>query len=138
MGQSLAASLATDTLHPLGAWLDDEIIEAALDRCGGDPRGAAEYLGTRSRNIGRWMPKVRQSEQQREASLLWQESRRLIREWVAGSSPQEETPQQLAQDLLMALLMQQGGDLNVADRARVMGVSTPTYQKRVKQLLLSV
>jgi DNA-binding NtrC family response regulator len=138
LGQSLAASLATDTLHPLGAWLDDEIIEAALDRCGGDPRGAAEYLGTRSRNIGRWMPKVRQSEQQREASLLWQESRRLIREWVAGSSPQEEAPQQLAQDLLMALLMQQGGDLNVADRARVMGVSTPTYQKRVKQLLQSV
>lgn len=138
LGQSLAASLETGTLRPLGTWLDDEIIEAAIDRCGGDARGAAEYLCTRNRNVGRWIPKVKDSELEREASLLWQESRRLIREWVSQSAPPEEAPQQLAQDILMSLVLQQGGDLSVADRAGIMGVSTPTYQKRVKQMLQGV
>ena len=138
LGQSLAASLETETLRPLGAWLDDEIVEAALDRSGGDSRGAAEYLGTRNRNVGRWISRIKESEEEREASLLWQESRRLIREWVLESAPPQEVPQQLAQDMLMSLVLQQGGDLSVADRARVMGVSTPTYQKRVKQMLQGV
>ncbi|MEP5569839.1 MAG: sigma 54-interacting transcriptional regulator [Halioglobus sp.] len=138
LGQSLAASLETETLRPLGAWLDDEIVEAALDRCGGDSRGAAEYLCTRNRNVGRWISRVKESEEEREASLLWQESRRLIREWVSESAPQQEAPQQQAQDMLMSLVLQQGSDLSVADRARVMGVSTPTYQKRVKQMLQGV
>jgi DNA-binding NtrC family response regulator len=138
LGQALAVSLETDTLRPLGAWLDDEIIEAALDRCGGNSRGAAEYLQTRNRNIGRWLPRVKARENERNISLLWQESRRLVREWVLESAPPELAPQQLAQDMLMSLVLQQCGDLSVTDRARIMGVSTPTYQKRVKQLLEQV
>ena len=138
LGQALAVSLETDTLHPLGAWLDDEIIEAALARSGGDTRGAAEYLQTRNRNIGRWMSRVIEREPEREASLLWQESRRLVREWVLGSAPPEIAPQLLAQDMLMSLVLQQCGQLSVVDRAKVMGVSTPTYQKRVKHLLQGI
>ena len=118
--------------------MDDEIIEAALDRCGGNSRGAAEYLQTRNRNIGRWLPRVKARENERNISLLWQESRRLVREWVLESAPPELAPQQLAQDMLMSLVLQQCGDLSVTDRARIMGVSTPTYQKRVKQLLEQV
>ncbi|RLQ23779.1 hypothetical protein DWB85_01100 [Seongchinamella sediminis] len=138
LGQALAASLETGVLRPLGAWLDDELIEAALDRCGGDGRGAAEYLQTRNRNIGRWLPRVKASGAEREASLLWQESRRLVREWVMESVPPEQPPQQVAQDMLLALVLQQCSDTSVADRATIMGVSTPTYQKRVKQLLEDV
>ncbi len=138
LGQALAASLETEVLRPLGAWLDDELIEAALDRCGGDSRGAAEYLQTRNRNIGRWLPRVKAREEEREASLLWQESRRLAREWVMESTPPDSPPQQVAQDILLSLVLQQCDGISVADRAKIMGVSTPTYQKRVKHLLQGV
>ena len=43
--------------------------------------------------------------------------------------------EQFAQELLLTLVLQQCGDVSVADRARIMGVSTPTYQKRLKQVL---
>ena len=135
LGQALAVSLETEVLRPLGAWLDDELIAAALDRAGGDGRGAAEYLQTRNRNIGRWLPRVKEREQEREASLLWQESRRLVRQWVTESTPPEVPPQKTAQEMLLSLVLQQCDRISVADRARIMGVSTPTYQKRVRQLL---
>jgi hypothetical protein len=32
-------------------------------------------------------------------------------------------------------VLQQCDGISVADRARIVGVSTPTYQKRLKQLL---
>ena len=138
LGQALAVSLETEVLRPLGAWLDDEVIIAALERSGGDGRGAAEFLQTRNRNIGRWMPKVLEREAERESSLLWQESRRLVQQWVTESTPPEVAPQQIAQEMLLSLVLQQCDEISVADRARIMGVSTPTYQKRVRQLLEDV
>jgi len=135
LGQALAASLETATYRPLGAWLDDEIVLAASERFGNDGRGVAEFLHTRARNIGRWMPRIQEREQERNASLLWQDTRKLIREWILEAAPMSESPQQAAQDMLMSLVLQQCDSINVADRARIMGVSTPTYQKRLKQLL---
>jgi DNA-binding NtrC family response regulator/GGDEF domain-containing protein len=135
LGQALAASLETGALRPLGEWLDDEVILAACDRFGSDSRGAAGFLHTRTRNIGRWMPKIVERNQEREDSLLWQDARKLARQWILETAPTELPPQQLAQDMLMSLVLQQCGDVSVADRARIMGVSTPTYQKRLKQWL---
>lgn len=135
IGQALAASMETGTLRPLGAWIDDEIILAACERYGSDGRGAAGFLHTRSRNIGRWMPKILEREPERDGSLLWQEARKLVRQWILEAAPQDVSPQQLAQDMLLSLVLQQCDDVSVADRARIMGVSTPTYQKRLKQLL---
>lgn len=135
LGQALAASLETGTLRPLGAWLDDEIILAASERYGNDGRGAAEFLHTRSRNISRWMPKVLEREPERDASLLWQDTRKLVRQWILEVAPQAVSPQQQGQDMLLALVLQQCDEASVAERARIMGVSTPTYQKRLKELL---
>ncbi len=135
LGQALAASLETGALRPMGEWLDDEIILAACDRFGGDSRGAAAFLQTRSRNIGRWMPRIQERESERDGSLMWQDVRRLVRQWILEAAPTQEAPQQLAQDMLLALVLQQCSDISVADRARILGVSTPTYQKRLKQRL---
>ncbi|WP_167854814.1 sigma 54-interacting transcriptional regulator [Mangrovimicrobium sediminis] len=134
LGQALAASLETGLLRPLGAWLDDEIIEAACERFGEDARGAAEFLHTRTRNIGRWLPKTRERQAEREASLLWQDSARLARRWIMDSGPLPQSPQQVAEEMLMTLVQQSCAGVSVNDRARIMGVSTPTYQKRLKQL----
>lgn len=138
LGQALAASMETATYRPLGAWLDDEIVLAASERFGNDGRGIAEFLHTRARNIGRWMPRIQEREQERGTSLLWQDTRKLVRQWILEAAPTSESPQQTAQDMLMSLVLQQCANVSVADRARIMGVSTPTYQKRLKQFLQDV
>ncbi len=135
LGQALAVSLETDVRRPLGAWLDDEIIDAALERSGGDTRGAAEFLQVRTRNVGRWIPRIREREAEREASLLWQPVRELVHQWVLESAPGDTPAQEMGEQMLMALILQQGEALSTAERAKIMGVSTPTYQKRVKQLM---
>ncbi|KAA1194442.1 hypothetical protein F0M18_03145 [Pseudohalioglobus sediminis] len=135
LGQALAAMLETEALRPIGSWLDDEIIEAALERSGGDARGAAEFLQTRTRNIGRWLPKIRERDAERETSLLWQSARELVSQWVMELAPGESPPQQIAESMLMTLIAQQCSGLTMAEKARVMGVSTPTFQKRLKQQL---
>ncbi|WP_170287283.1 sigma 54-interacting transcriptional regulator [Halioglobus maricola] len=135
LAQALASSLEHGVIRPLGAWLDDEIVLASLERFGGDSRGAAQFMQTRTRNIGRWMPKIESREQERGASLMWQEVRSLVRQWVLGAAAGEQAPQQIAEEMLLALVLQQCEEISVADRARIMGVSTPTYQKRLKQIL---
>lgn len=135
LARALAAVLETGVIRPLGAWLDDEIVLAALARFGGDNRGAAEFLQTRSRNIGRWLPRIAERQPEREASLMWQDSGALARQWILETPPLDVPPQQYAQELLMGLVLHQCDGVSVADRARLMGVSTPTYQKRLKQIL---
>jgi DNA-binding NtrC family response regulator len=135
LAHALAAVLETGVIRPLGAWLDDEIVLAALERFGGDNRGAAEFLQTRSRNVGRWLPRIAERQPERDASLMWQESGALARQWILETPPLDMPPQQYAQELLMGLVLHQCDGVSVADRARLMGVSTPTYQKRLKQIL---
>jgi DNA-binding NtrC family response regulator len=134
LAQALAAVLETGVVRPLGAWLDDEIVLAAGDRYSGDARAVSEFLQTRSRNIGRWMPKIQEREPERSGSLLWQETRELVQKWIMSTPPLDVPPQQFAQEILMALVLQQCSEVSLTDRARIMGVSTPTYQKRLKQI----
>ena len=135
LGQALHNTLELNTLKSLGAWLDDEIVLAACERYRDDTRGAAQLLQTRTRNIGRWMPRILSRDHERSSSLLWQECRKCVGQWIQGVEHAGVPPQECARDLLLAHVLQQCGDLSVADRARIMGVSAPTYQKRLKQLL---
>ena len=51
----------------------------------------------------------------------------------APEPPLDESPLALMGDKLMAHLAELGGELSAANRARIVGVSTPTYLKRVKE-----
>jgi DNA-binding NtrC family response regulator len=134
LGEALHALLELDTIKPLGAWLDDEVVLAACERYRGDMRGAAQFLHTKPRNISRWMPKILSRDHERSASLLWQTPRSLIKQWVKETALPEQPPQQLLQDMLMSHVIQQCDSIAVADRAGIMGVSTPTYQKRLREI----
>ena len=57
----------------------------------------------------------------------------MLREWVRESPPLEESPMSLMGDKLMAHLTEMCGELSTADRARIVGVSTPTYLKRLRE-----
>jgi hypothetical protein len=98
-------------------------------------RAAADFLHTKPRNIGRWMPKVLSRENDRSSSSLWQAPQRLVRRWLKEAAPMPEPPQQLVQSILLSHVVSQCGSISVADRARIMGVSTPTYQKRLQEML---
>ncbi|GAB5451371.1 MAG: hypothetical protein Hals2KO_16990 [Halioglobus sp.] len=133
LGQAVRAVLELELIKPLGTWLEDEMVAAAMERYREDTPRAAEFLHTRSRNISRWMPKISAREAERAASALWQTPRRLVREWVRECSQLEDSPMLMLQDRLLAHLEEQAGSLSAAKRARLLGVSTPTYMKRLKQ-----
>lgn len=133
LGEVVHGLLQLDLIKPLGLWIEDELVLAALARYRGDLPRAAEFLHTRPRNISRWMPKITAREEDRNSSALWQEPRRLLREWVRESPPLDESPLSLMGDKLMVHLVELGGELSTADRARIVGVSTPTYLKRLRE-----
>ena len=134
LGQAVAGMLELDTLKPIGTWLDDELVFAVFERYRGDLPKSGEFLHTKPRNIGRWMPKIEQREEERNNSALWQTPRRLLREWVRESPQLDESPMLLLQGKLLAHIEEQAGGLSSARRATILGVSTPTYLKRLKEM----
>ncbi|MFT4518355.1 MAG: DNA-binding NtrC family response regulator/GGDEF domain-containing protein [Halioglobus sp.] len=134
LGEAIHNMLELDLIKPLGTWLEDDLVAAALDRYRNDVTRAAGFLHTKPRNINRWLPKIQSREEERGNSSLWQIPRRLVSEWVRESAQIDESPLLTMQDKLMAHLTRQGGALSAAKRARIMGVSTPTYVKRLREL----
>jgi DNA-binding NtrC family response regulator len=133
LGEAVHSLLELNMIKPLGSWLEDELVLAALDRYRGDLRQTGEFLHTKPRNISRWLPKIASREGDRNGSALWQKPHRLLREWVRESPQPVDSPLTLMSDDLMAHVNEQGGALGSASRARIMGVSTPTYLKRCRE-----
>lgn len=133
LGEAVHNLLVLNMIKPLGAWMEDDLVLAALDRYRGDLRRTADFLHTKPRNISRWLPKIELREDERNGSSLWQNPRRLLREWVRESPQSEESPLLLMEQKLMAHVNEQAAALSSAMRARILGVSTPTYLKRVRE-----
>lgn len=133
LGEAVHNLLVLNTVKPLGAWMEDDLVLAALDRYRGDLRRTAEFLHTKPRNISRWLPKIELREDERNGSSLWQNPRRLLRAWVRESPQSEQSPLLLMEQKLMAHVNEQAAALSSAMRARILGVSTPTYLKRVRE-----
>lgn len=134
LGEAVHDMLALELIKPLGSWLEDDLVLAVLDRYRQDVPKAAIFLHTSARNIRRWLPKIEAREEERSGSSLWQKPRRLLRDWVRETPPPEQSPLVTLHDSLMLHLQRQGGGLSTAKRANVMGVSTPTFVKRLRQL----
>ena len=134
LGEAVFNLLELNSIKPLGAWMEDDIVLAVLDRYRDDMRKTAVFLHTKPRNISRWLPKIRSRDDERNSSGLWQEPRRLLREWVRESPQLEDSPLQELQGLLIAHVNKLCAHRSTADRARIMGVSTPTYLKRLREV----
>lgn len=134
LGEAIHDMLALELIKPVGTWLEDDLVLAALDRYRHDVPKAAAFLHTTARNIRRWLPKIQAREEERASSSLWQKPRRLLRDWVRETVPPESSPLTTLHDRLMQHLQRQGGGLSSAKRASVMGVSTPTFLKRLRDL----
>jgi DNA-binding NtrC family response regulator len=132
LGVAVNNMLESDELEPLGAWLVDSIVLAARERFHGSLRGTADFLHTNSRNISRWIPQIDQRTAARQSSITWGESRRLIGEWIKETSSSVQAPLEVSQNMLLSHLEKLAGKMRVASRAKVMDMSIPTYQKRVK------
>ena len=119
---------------PLGAWLEDELVLAVTDRYQGDLKLAAEFLHTKPRNISRWMPKIAERQEARRADAVWRLPRRIVGEWVRETPHLQESPLVVLENMLLSHVTTQCSEASVASRARIMGVSVPTYQKRLQQV----
>lgn len=133
LGEAVNHVVSLDLTLPLGTWLEDEIIVSACDRYRGENSRAARFLQTRSRNIGRWMEGISERENERLASTVWQEPRRKVQEWIRETAQPEKPPLDIARALLLLHLETQGGHLKTPVKATIMGVSAPTYLKRLSQ-----
>ena len=80
------------------------------------------------------MPRVLSRDHERSSSSLWQTPRTLVRRWILEAAPGAQPPQQLAEAMLLSHIATQCEGVSVADRARIMGVSTPTYLKRLQDI----
>lgn len=134
LGEAVHNLLALNIIKPLGAWMEDELVLATLDRYRGDLRQTGDFLHTKPRNISRWLPKIELREEERNGSALWQKPRRLLREWVRESGQTAASPLLVMADKLLAHVNAQAGALSSAARASIMGVSTPTYLKRIREV----
>jgi hypothetical protein len=137
LAEAVSSVAKNQSLTPLGVWVEDELILATTERYRGDTSASAEFLHTRPRNIGRWMPGIVTRLEQRNASLEWKGARRMIGEWVRESAIPAESPLQVLQNMLLFHVANQCADESVAARAKIMAVSIPTYHKRLQLLLES-
>ena len=134
LGQAVHSVARDKSVTPLGAWLEDELVLAVTDRYQGDQRLAAEFLHTKPRNIGRWMPKILSRADERNNSPVWREPKRFVGEWVRETPWLSEPPQQIVQNMLAAHVAEQCADAKISIRAKIMAVSVPTYQKRLHSI----
>ncbi len=134
LGEAVNEIVQKGIVLPLGAWLVDDIVLATKQRYRGSMRSAADFLHTNPRNFTRWAPKIEQRESERNGSPIWHDSRRLVAEWVSATSLSPESPLDEARNMLLSHLEKLGDSLRIATRAKIMAMSTPTYQKRVKEL----
>ncbi|MEH6589350.1 MAG: sigma 54-interacting transcriptional regulator [Halioglobus sp.] len=137
LGQVVNEVVSAQNNFPLGSWLEDELVLATLDRYKNDYRLAAEFLHTKSRNITRWMPKIEARAEERNSHLAWRDPSRLIREWIRQSAHLPSSPMSIAQTLLLLHVSSQcdNAGIGASARAKIMGVSVPTYNKRRQQAI---
>lgn len=120
--------------EPLGTWLEDEVTLAVLRRCASQPARAAKHLQTTSRNIQRWLPRIESRGKQRAESVYWRLVGDVVHRWVDELEPGCCDPLGTARQVILRQLETQGANVSVKHRACILGVSVPTYSKRVKQL----
>lgn len=118
---------------PLGQWLRDELLLASLARYAGVASQAARLVQTSPRNVQRWYPAARQREVERAACAQWSETRRLVQDWVRGLGLEGESPLLRLESLLLSRLQACSDRLPMARRVGLLGVSRPTYQKRLRE-----
>ena len=134
MGEAVNLMYQEEIIMPLGLWLEDEIVLAVIGRYQGDHRSSAEFLHTKTRNISRWMPKILSRQDERATNTIWRAPLRCLGEWIRVSPHLSESPMIMLENMLLRHVIEQYRDASVATRAKIMGVSIPTYQKRLIQL----
>ena len=122
------------TIIPLGLWLHDELVLAAIDRYRGSQPKAAAWLQVPSRNVKRWIIAIQEREKQRQAAKNASDHSRLIREWVREMPREGVPPAKTLESMLLVEILQIENKVDLASRARLLGVSIPTYRKKMKEL----
>ncbi len=129
-------SLNPETIAPLGVWLHDELVLAAIARYKGSHPKAAAWLQVPSRNVRRWIIAIKEREEERKIAQNASDHSRLIREWVREMPREGLPPAKILENMLVEEILHIDGKFDLTSRAKLLGVSIPTYRKKVKELNL--
>lgn len=133
IAEAVHRTLGRGEEQALGTWLEDALVLAVL-RCSADqPARAARSLGTTSRNVQRWLPRIRARAPEREACGHWGPMEEAVRRWAVDALPAVDDPLAALRNLVLRQLETQGAEASVRTRAAILGVSVPTYYKRLRQ-----
>ena len=124
----------------MGQWLVDDVLLATEQRYSGDVRLIARFLHENTRNTRRWLARAHERDGEREAEARWLDCRRLLREWVRESGALPYPLLQRAQEIFLDILLSLQDEYGVVRCAVLLGVSKPTYTKKISehQLALNV
>jgi DNA-binding NtrC family response regulator len=123
---------------PVGQWLVDDILLASELRYSGNVRLVARFLRENTRNTRRWLARAHERDKQRESEQRWSECHSLVQEWVRESAVLPYGMIQRAEDMLLDILRSLESEFGATRCAAVLGVSRPTYKKRVSERLLAL
>lgn len=134
MKAQLAHCLDNDILLPLGQWLEQDLILAALELSGQVNLQAATTLGMPESTLRRKLARYRSSRSKRSPELEthWQPVIDMLPTWIRVAGREGIDPVEHLQTLLLSLVDQRA--TTRSDAAALIGVSAPTYRRQISQL----
>ena len=126
---------STGPLPPVGTWLHDELLRRAEARSGGIGRRAAGMLGIAETSYRRQLPAARERAATPPAiwQPLWEEVVRAVDQLLDRSTPGALDLPAACEDVFLHLLRGLGLT-DTASGASLLGVSRPTFRRRLERL----
>ncbi|MEP0201076.1 MAG: sigma 54-interacting transcriptional regulator [Halioglobus sp.] len=134
----LTIQLLQDEPQPVGQWLVDEILLASEQRYSGDVRLIARFLQENTRNIRRWLVRAHERNLELDTEARWLDCRRMLRERVSESGALPYPLLQHTHQVLLGILLSLQDAHGVGRCALMLGVSKPTYTKKVSEHQLTL
>ena len=134
MEAQLAQCLENDILLPLGQWLEQDLILAALESSGQVNLQAASSLGIPESTLRRKLARYRSTGLRRPADFEthWQPLIAMLPAWISAATREGLDPVGHLHQLLLGLVDRRANTQSQA--AALVGVSPPTYRRQINQL----
>ena len=126
--------LETGRVMPLGAWLEQDLIYAALEQHSQVNLQAAEALGLPESTLRRKLARYQADKELRPQELLnnWQPVMALLPRWIRMAQQEQLEPVRHLHNLLLSQI--EARAKTQAEAAGLIGVTPPTYRRQLRQL----
>ncbi|MEP5763668.1 MAG: sigma 54-interacting transcriptional regulator [Halieaceae bacterium] len=134
LAEQVSYCLENSRLLPLGLWLEQDLIYAALEQHGQVNLQAADALGLPESTLRRKLSRYQSEQQNRPAEFQvnWQAVAVLLPRWIRIAQRERFDPMRHLHNLLLSQISELARTQTEA--ATMVGVSPPTYRRQLSQL----